>query len=470
MFRYHKTITSILLAVVLIATTISSMPAPVQAAPADDEPERVILTLREQAQLDTAAILQQPNRSARQEAVIQALKKSAAATQPAVMRRVRQLQANGAVKNVQPLWISNAVAVEGSAEAIAELSRLPEVQQVSEDYPLMLIDSTVIPDTEDLSTATLSLSQISVKPVWESGFTGAGIVVANIDTGVSLENADMAARWRGGSNSWYDVHGQHATPADVSGGNTGHGTNTMSIMVGSNIGVAPGAQWIAVKLFSDTGSATISQAIEGYQWLLDPDGNPATADGADVINSSWTFQSTGCVDDLALHQALQSMLAADVLPVFAGGNMGNGIRTDTSPGNYAEALAVGSIDADDSLSFFSSQGPNSCLPGATFPDLVAPGHSVTVQDPYGTLTTNSGTSFSAPHVAGALALLLDAFPNLSAEEQRQALIDSAYDLGPIGPDNAFGAGKLNVFIAFLKLGGAAPYRVNLFPIYKNAVP
>lgn len=442
-----------------------------RAAPADTPPVQVIVSLRDQAELSTAALERQPNRAARQAAVINTLRNKAAATQPAVIQRLRQLQASGGVKNFQPLWMINALAVTGSEEAIAELSRLPEVERVTEDYALKLADSSVNPDSQDFTWATTSLRKIHAAPVWIAGYTGEGIVVANVDTGVSLENPDLAARWRGGDNSWFDVHAQHLLPADASGGDTGHGTNTMSIMLGSNIGVAPGAKWIAAKLFNDAGGATVSNAIQAYQWVLDPDGDPATADGAHVVNSSWTFGATGCIEFEDLHLVLQTMLAADVLPVFAGGNLGNyGWTSDTSPGNYIEAFAVGSIDADDTRSFFSSQGPNSCRPDTTFPDLVAPGHTVAVQDPYGFYTTNSGTSFSAPHVAGALALLLDAFPDLTAEQQRQALLSSAYDLGEPGPDNNFGAGRLDVLRAYRWLGGEGPYQYILMPIYSDSQP
>ena len=80
---------------------------------------------------------------------------------------------------------------------------------------------------------------------------------------------------------------------------SGHGTRTMGVMVGrdaggSGVGVAPDAQWIAVKIFDDAGSATVAGIHAGFQWLLDPDGNPATADAPHVVNNSWTFSGAGC--------------------------------------------------------------------------------------------------------------------------------------------------------------------------------
>jgi len=460
----HKILMTILLVAALGATATGAAGRPAQAAPAETGPVQVILTLRDQASLADLAPQGGSDRAGRQQAVLHALQDKAAHSQAPVLRRLRQMQAGGGVTRVRPLWITNAVAVSGSPQAVAELARLPEVAQVSEDHPLKLADS-IITSTAAVSTG---VQRVRAVPVWLAGYTGEGVVVANLDSGVSLNNPDLAARWRGGSHSWLDLHAEHPQPVDLAGSHTGHGTNTMSIMVGTDTGVAPGAQWIAVKLFSDAGSATLSDALLGFQWVLDPDGDPATGDGAQVVNNSWTFNSTGCPEDIpALHQALQAMLAADVLPIFSAGNYGfDRPATDTSPGNYPEAFAVGSIDFDNQLSYFSSQGPTSCRPDGRFPDLVAPGEDVAVQDPYGGLTTNRGTSFSAPYVAGALALLLEAFPDLTAAEQRQILLDSAYDLGPAGFDTLFGAGRLDVFTAYRQLGGVGPHQYILIQIYK----
>src|SRR5207342_90898 len=95
----------------------------------------------------------------------------------------------------------------------------------------------------------------------------------------------------------------------------------------------------------------------------------------------------------------------------------------------------------------SSRGPSACG-GGLFPDLVAPDTSIRTTDLYGLYTSETGTSLAAPHVAGVLALLLSAFPGLSADRQEAALESSAVDLGSAGPDNTFGHGRLDALAAY----------------------
>ncbi|HEX6673883.1 MAG TPA: S8 family serine peptidase [Actinomycetes bacterium] len=270
---------------------------------------------------------------------------------------------------------------------------------------------------------------------------------------------------RGGTNSWYDPNGEHpTTPTD----RNGHGTWTMGAMVGGDaggtaIGVAPDARWIAVKIFNDRGTTTSTMIHRGFQWLLDPDGNPATADAPNVVNDSWTMSVGGCNLDFQLD--LRNLRAAGVLPVFSAGNYGPLAGTVLSPANNPEAFAVGATDDTDVLAPSSSRGPSAC-PEAMAPKLVAPGVGVRASDLYGSYLDVSGTSIAAPQVAGALALLLDAFPGLSADQQAAALEGGALDLGVSGPDGDFGSGRLDVLAAYQWLArtpgftlAAAPFSV-----------
>jgi len=198
----------------------------------------------------------------------------------------------------------------------------------------------------------------------------------------------------------------------------------------------------------------------GFQWLLDPDGNPATADAPNVVNDSWTMSVGGCNLDFQLD--LRNLRAAGILPVFSAGNYGPLAGTVLSPANNPEAFAVGATDDTDVLAPSSSRGPSAC-PGAVAPQLVAPGVNVRTSDLYGSYLDVSGTSIAAPHVAGALALLLDALPGLSADQQAAALDGGALDLGPNGPDNSFGSGRLDVLAAYQRLASTPDFTLAASP-------
>jgi len=290
-----------------------------------------------------------------------------------------------------------------------------------------------------------------------------------MDTGVDVTHPDLASRWRGGTNSWYDPNGEHpATPTDVSG----HGTWTMGVMVGgdaggSSLGVAPDATWIAVKIFNDRGTATSTGIHQGFQWLLDPDGNPATADAPDVVNNSWTMSASGCLLDF--QPDLASVRAAGILPVFAAGNYGPLSGSSASPANNPEAFAVGATDDADVLYPYSSRGPSSCGQ-PVYPQLVAPGVGIHTTDLYGLYADETGTSVAAPHVAGALALLLQAFPGMSADRQAAALENSAIDLGAAGPDNSYGDGRLDALAAYQWLSTTPDFTSSVSPSSASTAP
>jgi bacillopeptidase F len=231
---------------------------------------------------------------------------------------------------------------------------------------------------------------------------------------------------------------------------------------GAALGVAPGVRWIAVKVWDDAGNATISHFTLGLQWLLDPDGEPSTDDAAHVINNSWGFEEQEKVGtcDTVFQADIQVLQAAGIAVVFSAGNSGTqGPASDVSPANNPEGYAVGAVDNTLSVSGFSSRGPSAC-DGTFFPELVAPGEQVWTTDVYtgGTppLVQATGTSFASPHVAGAMAALLSAFPEASVAHLQSALIQSAQDLGPPGPENEYGNGLIDVLAAYNYLLACPP--------------
>ncbi len=403
----------------------------------------VIVQLRQRANLPDGRGLKRRDRLSR---IIQSLKGTADGTQGPVKLFLKLRNKQGRVSDYSSFWVFNGFSVTADAATIQEIAALPDVYSVTPDG----IDITTVSSADlALSNPEPNINLINAPSLWALGYTGQGTVIANVDSGVDLTHPELSARWRGGTNSWFDPFGQHPnSPIDLSG----HGTWTMGVMLGgdaggTSIGVAPGAQWIAARIFNDQGSSTATAIHQAYQWLLDPDNDPTTADAPDVVNNSWAFSAPGC--NLEFEPDLQAMRAAGLLPVFAAGNYGPSASTSASPANNPSAFAVGAITNSNSIYSLSSRGPSTCG-GSTgvFPELVAPGVNINTTDLNASYTIQSGTSLSAPHVAGGLALLLSAYPNLSASQQENALIASAADLGIAGPDDVYGYGRLDLLAAY----------------------
>jgi subtilisin family serine protease len=371
------------------------------------------------------------------------------------------------VTKVVPLWIFNGAVVTATRRVLEELAKRSDVLQIR---PSATVAAPALPQSTGTDTPLeQNLDVINARQLWDLGYRGQGVVVASLDTGVDATHPDLAASWRGGSNSWYDPNGQHpTTPTDVNG----HGTWTIGVMVGGSasgtaIGVAPAAKWIAAKIFNDRGVATTAGIHMAFQWLLDPDGNPNTADAPNVVNDSWVMGATGC--NLEFQLDLQRLRAAGIVPVFAAGNGGPSPSTSYSPANNPEALSVGAIDNSGVLDSTSSRGPGAC-DGGVYPGLVAPGDDITTSDLFGGYVSESGTSLAAPHVAGALALLLSAFPNASADQQLAALENSSLNLGAARPDNNFGYGRVDTLGAFYRLASTPDFTLTVSPSPASASP
>jgi serine protease AprX len=344
-------------------------------------------------------------------------------------------------------WLFNGMAATVRADQVKDLADLPGVDTVRLDDMISIDPST--PAISGLPE--WNLDAVQAPAMWAQGHTGDGVTVASMDTGVDILHPDLAISYRGGDNSWFDPGGERATPFD----SHGHGTQTMGIMVGGDkggtaIGLAPGANWIAVKMFNDAGSASYSAVHQGFQWLLDPDDNPNTGDLPDIVNNSWGYPQLVNRCFTEFQQDIQALKASGVAVVFSAGNGGSSDATSESPANYARSLAVGAVDEFLTIADFSSRGPSACPGVRIYPQLVAPGINLRTSDrtsdgvfPDSYIDVR-GTSYAAPHVSGAMALLLGAQPDLTVEELESALKLSTYDPRDLGPDNDYGNGLVDV--------------------------
>lgn len=451
------TVTAIILTILFVLLAIANRPMAVEAqTPEKISPDvqhalqwlnpsemvSVIVRLREQTDLSR---ISGENRASRQKNSITALKATADTSQKRLIALLTNRQLQGTVSGFQAFWIFNGLEVTATPDVINEIAAQFEVKNITLNEP--------IPEPATIRTTGApepNLTAINAPSLWNLGWRGQGVVVAIMDSGVDSNHPDLSAQWRGGTNSWFDPYHQHSTPADLSG----HGTQVLGVMVGrdaggTSIGVAPDAQWIAVKIFNDSGIATDAGIIAGFQWVLDPDGNPDTDDAPDVVNGSWG--SPGC--HLKFQPEVQALRAAGILPIFAAGNYGPNSETSVSPANYPESLAVGAIDNSNVIYDSGSRGPSNCgEPSTTYPEVVAPGVNINSSDRFNSYATSTGTSIAAPHVAGGLALLLSSFPQMDVDTQRKVLIKSAAPLTGNGqPDNNTGYGRIDLIQAYQML-------------------
>ncbi len=353
------------------------------------------------------------------------------------------------VKNPLSLWIINGIAARVPVSLVDELANLPTVERVTLDAVVTLPPEPVVAGLGGTAGINCgdNIFDVGVPELWALGYNGAGSVVGVMDTGADGGHPDIASRYRDGSNSWKDlVNGNNTEPYD----DNGHGTQVTGIIVGGDasgyaIGVAPGAQWIAVKVFDAARQSTVSLLHQGFEWLLDPDGNPNTPDFPDIVNNSWYIIGTEGSYNTEFRGDIQTLNDTGIAVVFAAGN--SGTDGDVSPANDPGSFAVGAVDWDLNIASFSSRGPSS-YDGSVYPHVTAPGVGVCTAHPGAGYIFETGTSFAAPHVVGALALLGGTMTGTSVSQLLQALKESAVDLGTPGPDNSYGYGLLNAMSAY----------------------
>ncbi len=431
-----------------------------QATP--DETLRVIVVLREQAAPEEA-VRGAASRVAARNQLVAALRAVAERSQAALRACLDAAQAAGSVDSYTPLWIWNGLAVRARPAVIRELAARPEVASIAIDHYQQWIttdsrfeiqadsrfeiqNELLEPRISNLEFTEWGVARIHAPEVWASlHVSGTGAVVAGMDTGVDWLHPALQASYRGynphgvhlHAGNWFDAVNGALYPMD----DHGHGTHTMGTMVGQGgIGVAPGAQWIAVKVLSGEGYGYDSWIHAGFQWLLAPGDDPARA--PDVVNCSWgSANGTRTV----FQPDIRALRAAGIVPVFSNGNDGPDPATVGSPASLPESLAVGATDEYDEVAYFSSRGPSPW--GEIRPHVAAPGVHVRSSLPGGLYGSSNGTSMAAPHVSGIVALLRSVSPTIGVSATIALFTRTATPLGNPIPNNDSGWGIVDAFAA-----------------------
>ena len=337
---------------------------------------------------------------------------------------------------------------------INKISELPYIKNVYPNYKFSVCLDESVPLIKASDTW-------NIKDKFGENITGRGINIAILDTGIDYTHPDLSSNYVDG----YDFVNNDDDPMD----DHGHGTHCAGIIAGTGvksnyeyIGVAPDANLYAFKVLDSNGSGNLDTYIAGLEAAVDPNGDGNPSDHVDIISISFGTNKAGSPDDVVSLKA-DEIVDMGIVVVAAAGNNGPDNNSITSPGCSLKTITVGSIDKNSIISASSSCGPVE-FNGFSYikPDIVAPGVGIKSTYPGGGYAIMSGTSMACPHIAGAVALLLQAYPTIKPAEVKQILKDSSVDLGKIGDDNIYGSGRINILnalnppIAFLNISSRIP--------------
>lgn len=328
----------------------------------------------------------------------------------------------------------NGMAIQVSADAVSKLSSLPNVKYIEKNVVFH-------------ATLDQAAPIIGAPNVWNLGYTGKGIKVALVDSGIDGTHPDLTGR----IVEWKDFVAGKTTPYD----DFGHGTHCAGIIGGNGNasngkykGIAPNVQYIGIKVLGSDGSGSLDNILAGLDY--------ATKSDARIISMSLGSEThTQSMDD-AVAKAVQ----AGKVVVCAAGNSGPGAKTIGCPADSPDALTVGATDKNDQIASFSSRGPN--RDGSVKPDVSAPGKDIVSTRAAGTNPSKaidnyylsmSGTSMATPMVSGAIADLLQKQPNLTVAQVKSIMEKTAKPLGSGIPNNDYGYGRISIVNAINYLDG-----------------
>ena len=335
-------------------------------------------------------------------------------------------------------WVINAISANLTIKTIKKLLTLDEIARIEYDYKLKAAISDSVP----------AIEQDSPYSNWNSSYNGTGVVVAICDTGINENHPALQGRVVDRYNAFTGT--SNVADDDSS---TSHGSMCAGIINSNDstyTGVAPDARLVIVKVFDNTGSGDSSYLMVGAQWAV-TQANPKP----DIINFSGGITTT----EASLPNDGQSSLSFfvdaitstyDVLWINAAGNRVGSNQIINLPADSYNCIAVGALtnlgtparNDDFWASTYSSYGPTN--DGRIKPEVVAPGTSIHSAAYTGsTWTTQSGTSFSAPHVTGAAAVIQQYLAEETSITKKyyplvtkSILIHTATDWNMTGPGSA----------------------------------
>ncbi|QZN76204.1 S8 family serine peptidase [Paenibacillus sp. DR312] len=318
-----------------------------------------------------------------------------------------------------------AVAATVTSADLRELTSDPNIAYIERNTTLRITGGDIKVTAVPAEQSQWNFQAIQPTKRWDEGYTGAGVKVAVIDTGIFAHDELTIA----GGVSTVDYTTSYND-------DRGHGTHVAGIIAaksgnGGIVGIAPDVELYAVKAIGADGEGTILDVLEGVEWSIQ--------NGMDIINISLGMD----IDSIPFKEMIDNAYDAGIVIVGTAGNEQEGIPLDTYtiqyPAKYDSVIAVGAVDSLNQRGIFSSVGEEV--------ELAAPGVDIistyVKADGTGGYGKSSGTSQAAPHVSGMIALLMQKYPTMSNVELREEIKKYAVDLGAPGRDIEYGFGSLS---------------------------
>lgn len=374
----------------------------------------------------------------------------------------------GEVSNV--FTIIPAISGKLPAKAIEALKNNPQVEVVEPDYLVQALEYSA----ENELGNSWGADHINADAALAAGYSGEGVKVAVLDSGVNFNHADLSDNFDFSLNELgYDFVSDDFFPEDV----YGHGTHVAGILAAASngfgiVGVAPNAQIIALRVLDENGEGSASTIIEALQWIQNY--NAAHPDSPiRITNNSYGTGSNSS----QLEAAFDVLAGSGVLHISSAGNEGSAAGNGNNvgyPAKYGSVVAVAAVDKNNQRASFSSTGSDVeiAAPGVAVLSTWKDGTNFAGPQPFSFagyageyFIEANGTSMASPHVAGVAALLMAADPSYTAEEVRNKMNQTALDLGDAGKDKLYGYGVVDASLAL----GIGPIANNPPVAYDQAV-